>query len=91
LIPLLTGAKPARERTLAWRINRASRQQKALRHASWKYIQDGNVEMLFDLSADVGERRDLSFAHPDKFAQLKQLLREWESEVDREPTDFLVR
>ena len=47
--------------------------------------------MLFDLAADVGERRDLSFAHPEKFAELKQRLHEWESEVDREPTDFLVR
>ncbi|MBL8827992.1 MAG: sulfatase-like hydrolase/transferase, partial [Planctomycetaceae bacterium] len=91
LLPILTGAQPPRERTLAWRINRASRQQKALRHGNWKYIQDSNVEMLFDLSADVGERRDLSFLHPEKFAHLKQLLRDWESEVDREPKDFLVR
>lgn len=91
LLPILTGAEPERERTFAWRINRMSRQQKAVRHGTWKYIQDGNVEMLFDLAADVGERRDLSFSHPDKFTELKRRLREWESEVDREPTDFLVR
>ncbi len=91
LVPILSGAEPARERTFAWRISRATRQQKAVRHGTWKYIQDGNVEMLFDLAADIGERRDLSFARPEKFAELKQRLREWESEVDREPTDFLVR
>ncbi len=91
LMPILTKTQPPRDRTLAWRINRTSRQQKALRHGTWKYIQDGNVEMLFDLSADIGERRDLSFLHPEKFAHLKQLLRDWESDIDREPTEFLVR
>jgi arylsulfatase A-like enzyme len=91
LLPILTGAEPNRERTFAWRIQRIGRQQKALRHGTWKYIQDANVEMLFDLAADIGERRDLSFAHPEKFAELKQRLREWEADVDREPPDFLVR
>jgi arylsulfatase A len=91
LLPILTGTDPERDRTFAWRIHRTARQQKAVRHGTWKYMQDGNVEMLFDLAADIGERRDLSFTRPDKFAELKQLLHEWEREVDREPTAFLVR
>ncbi|MEQ1852402.1 MAG: sulfatase-like hydrolase/transferase [Chthoniobacteraceae bacterium] len=91
LIPILTGEQPSEERTLCWRINRESRQQKAVRHGKWKYIQDGNVEMLFDLSADVGERRDLSFQHPDIFATLKRELAGWEAELAKERPEFLVK
>jgi arylsulfatase A-like enzyme len=91
LIPILTGEQPAKERTLCWRINREGRQQKAVRHGKWKYIQDGNVEMLFDLGADVGERGDVFFQHPDIFATLKRELAGWEAEMAREKTDILVK
>jgi arylsulfatase A-like enzyme len=91
LLPLLTGQQEPRERTLCWRIDRTGRQQKAVRHGWWKYIQDGNVEMLFDLQADIGERRDLSFAEPERFRQLKQRLADWEEELAKEPTAFLVK
>ena len=50
------------ERTLFWRIDRADRQQKAVRQGKWKYVQDGGIELLFDLEADVGERHDLAGA-----------------------------
>jgi arylsulfatase A-like enzyme len=91
LIPLLTGEQPAKERTLYWRINRETRQQKAVRRGKWKYIQDSNVEMLFDMSDDPGERRDVSFQHPDIFASLKRELAGWETEMAKERTDFLVK
>jgi arylsulfatase A len=91
LLPHLTGQQAPRERTLCWRIDRTGRQQKAVRHGWWKYIQDGNVEMLFDLQADIGERRDLSFAEPERFGQLKQRLADWEEELATEPTAFLVK
>jgi arylsulfatase A-like enzyme len=91
LLPILTGDEPPRERTLAWRIDRTGRQQKAVRHGTWKYMQDGNVEMLFDLAQDIGERRDLSFQQPEKFVDLKRRLAAWEAEIDREPTAFVVK
>jgi arylsulfatase A len=91
LLPTLTGEKPEQARTLCWRIDRAGRQQKAVRHGSWKYIQDGNVELLFDLAADIGERRDLSFQHAQVFADLKRRLAEWEADLAQERTDFLVK
>src|SRR4029450_13995631 len=72
LLPVLTGQQSQQPRTLCWRIDRAGRQQKAVRHGDWKYIQDGNVEMLFDLSHDISERHDLAFAHPEVFADLKR-------------------
>lgn len=91
LVPMLSGETPEQSRTLAWRIDRTARQQKALRHGSWKYIQDSNVEMLFDLANDIGERRDQSFQHPQVFADLKRRLAAWEAELAMERTEFLVK
>jgi len=91
LLPILTGKQPATERTLCWRIDRVGRQQKAVRHGAWKYIQDGNVEMLFDLASDIGERRDVSFQHPQVFADLKRRLADWEADLAKERTAFLVK
>lgn len=91
LVPILTGALPPEPRTLAWRIDRVGRQQKALRHGAWKYIQDGNVEMLFDLAADIGERRDVMFRHPEVFADLKARLAAWEAEMAKETPEVLVK
>ena len=38
--------------------------------------------MLFNLSADIGEERDLATQHPDKLAALKKLYEAWSVEVD---------
>jgi len=91
LIPMLLEQRPAIPRTLCWRIDRIGRQQKAIRHGDWKYIQDGNVEMLFDLSKDVSERSDRSFQNPSIFADLKKRLAVWEAEMAEEKTGFLVK
>jgi arylsulfatase A-like enzyme len=91
LLPVLAGEQPEQPRTLYWRIDRTGRQQKAVRHGAWKYIQDGNVEMLFDLTHDIGERRDVSFQNPELFADLKRRLAAWEAELAKEPTEFLVK
>jgi arylsulfatase A-like enzyme len=91
LIPLLTGEQAAKDRTLFWRIDRTGRQQKAVRHGKWKYIQDGNVEMLFDMSEDPGERHDRYFQHPDIFAGLKRELAGWEAELAKEHPAILVK
>jgi arylsulfatase A-like enzyme len=91
LLPILADEQPEQSRTLCWRINRTGRQQKAVRHGNWKYIQDGNVEMLFDLTYDIAERRDVSFQNPEVFANLKRRLAAWEADLATEPTEFLVK
>jgi len=48
-------------------------------------------EMLFDLSNDHGERRDVSLRHPDVLAPLKRKLAEWETEMAKEHPDILVK
>jgi len=91
LVPILTGQRPTETRSLFWRIDRPGRLQKAVRNGPWKYLQDGNVELLFDVVADPGERRDLFFRHPEVFADLKSRLVAWEAEIARETLEVLVK
>ena len=90
LLPLLTGQKEV-ERTFCWRIDRADRRQKAVRQGKWKYLKDGAIELLFDLSADPGERRDLAYRHPEVVARLRDALAAWESDVDSARPNLLVK
>lgn len=91
LLPTLRGDAPAAERTFFWRVDRPGRKQKAVRHGRWKFMQDDMVEMLFDLEQDVSERRDLAYRNPPVLARLKELLRNWEADMDRAPPAFVVR
>ncbi|MDZ4288290.1 MAG: sulfatase [Prosthecobacter sp.] len=92
LVPLLTGAQPAKERTFFWRIDRSNRKQKAIRHGQWKYVNDGNsMDLLFDLEADIGERTNLGYQHPEIMADLKAKLKAWEAEIDATEREILVK
>ncbi len=92
LLPILTGAAPERERTFFWRIDRSNRKQWAVRHGRWKYLNDGNtMDLLYDLAADIGERRSLTYVHPEIVRDLKARLKAWEQEMDASPRDFVVR
>lgn len=90
LIPILAGDQPAQERTLFWRVNRPERPQKAVRHGSWKYILDGNTELLYDLADDISEVRDLRYRRRDIFDQLKKMLAAWEEDVDGHQKEIMV-
>jgi arylsulfatase A-like enzyme len=91
LMPILTGKAKEQERTFFWRINRADRQQKALRHGNWKYLKDGAVEFLFDLDNDIGERHNLAYQQSERVARLRQLHTGWEREMDRSNPAILVK
>ncbi|MBL9117738.1 MAG: sulfatase-like hydrolase/transferase [Verrucomicrobiaceae bacterium] len=92
LIPILTGSQPEVERTFFWRINRNNRKQWAIRHGKWKYLNDGNtMELLYDLEADVTERRSLYSEHPEIAHDLKTKLAAWEQEMDASPRTFIVK
>ena len=84
LLPILEGRAPAVDRTLFWRIDVPTRQQRAVRSGEWKLLLDGDDLLLFDLKADIGERNDLAAARPDLVSKLRPLLAAWEKDVDAE-------
>jgi arylsulfatase A len=81
--PILAGKKPPLERTFCWRLPRPDDRhgQKAVRRGKWKYIVDREVELLFDLETDIGERRNLAYQHPDLVQDMRKALSEWESKL----------
>jgi arylsulfatase A-like enzyme len=83
VLPILAGKKPMRERTFFWRLPRPDEKfgQKAIRRGKWKYVWDREVELLFDLEKDSGERRNLAFQHPTVVKALRQALADWEAKL----------
>ncbi len=78
------------DRTLFWRVNANGFVQKAVRRGAFKFLQEGSGtvegyhEFLFDLTADPGERHDLSQTQPARLRELRQLVAGWEADVTAE-------
>ena len=81
LLPSLSGRSPLIERQIFWRIKRP-REQRAVRSGRWKLLQEGADFYLFDVSADPGERHDLTAEHPELVGKLSAALDAWEKDVD---------
>ena len=80
LLPGLSRGSPSVDRQLFWRIKRP-REQRAVRSGRWKLLQEGNDFYLFDVSADPGERHDVTAAHPELVRKLNAALDAWEKDV----------
>lgn len=92
LLPILTGSEPERDRTLYWRIARGLRTQSAIRHGKWKFVRDADTnDLLFDLEADIGERRNLYYEHPEIASDLKARYQLWANEMDNSDRSFLIK
>lgn len=87
IVPLLTGRKDGLTRdTLYWHFPHSGRWQGfsgAIREGSWKmilsYVDDSAV--LYDLTADPNETKDLSGEQPERVAALKARLKKWLKDV----------
>jgi arylsulfatase A-like enzyme len=81
VLPVLAGNKPGRTRSFFWRLHRPGELfgQKAVRRGKWKYIEDREMELLFDLEADSGERRNLAYRQPKVVEELRNALADWEA------------
>ena len=84
LLPMLEGRSPIAERTLFWRIDTPTRQQRAVRRGDWKALIDGDDLLVYNLRDDIGERNDLAAKRPDIAAALRPLILAWEKDVDAE-------
>ena len=51
---------------------------RAVRSGSWKMVQAGDHNWLFDLDSDVGEANNLADENPEVVEQLQQALEEWQ-------------
>jgi arylsulfatase A-like enzyme len=90
LLPTLT-AKETTPRTLFWRIDRVNRKHKVAMSGDWKWHNDGGIELLYDLSKDVGERKNLGHLHPEKVAQMRKLYAGWEKEMNSHKPAHIVK
>lgn len=79
LLPHLKGeARGAPHETLYWRWMA----QSAIREGNWKLLRGGAREYLYDLSSDIGEKQNLTAAHPDIATRLRGKLASWCAELD---------
>ena len=85
LLPFFSGTATGRpHETMYWRCG----PQWAVRHGDWKLVVSnggsGRPE-LYDLAADIGERKDLAASEPHRVAALQRLFDDW-SARQAEPT-----
>jgi arylsulfatase A-like enzyme len=87
LLPIVTGEEPEVPRTLFWRYRTEAR---AVRSGDWKlivqYAGPGQLNFVFDVRQDVGERNDLANTRlgQEVARRLRPLLDAWEAEVNAE-------
>ncbi|MGJ8642599.1 MAG: sulfatase [Luteolibacter sp.] len=87
LLPALKGDSLGRK-ALYWHYPHYSNQQGipggAIRIGKYKLVEnyeDGSVA-LFDLESDIGEKKDLSKAQPERVSEMRGMLHDWYKEVD---------
>ncbi|MEY2683443.1 MAG: hypothetical protein RJA09_587 [Pseudomonadota bacterium] len=85
LQPGLNNPSWQRPGTLAWRMK--YRNQRALVHGGWKYLQIDGTDYLFNIDADERERANLAKRHPERLAELKALWEAWDAELPPIPED----
>jgi arylsulfatase A-like enzyme len=93
LLPFLTGSSPQLPRDpLMWNYTVGT----AIRDGGWKLVRlPDRLPMLYDLTNDPAELRDLAGAHPDRARDMLRALGLWETHlpnpVFREPADWRRR
>jgi arylsulfatase A-like enzyme len=93
LLPLLTGKQDAsRHKSLMWTYTVGS----AMRRGDWKLIcLPDRLPMLYDLTADPSEGRDMALDQLDRTRSMLRELGEWQTNIPnpvfREPADWRRR
>jgi arylsulfatase A-like enzyme len=77
LLPVTKGTSPVRDRTFFWRIG----SQDAVRDGKWKFLRNGEVRRLFDLSLDQHERADFTEKHPEALQRLSREFDKWNDQM----------
>jgi arylsulfatase A-like enzyme len=77
LLPVIRGTSGVIDRTFFWRIYARD----AVRAGKWKYVRDGEVRRLFDLSLDQHEQADFSQIHPEVLQRLMGEFNKWNDQM----------
>jgi arylsulfatase A-like enzyme len=78
MLPVLEGRGKSQRTEMFWQ----RRDDKAARVGQWKWVESERGGGLFDLAADIGERRDLSAEKPDMLKRVKGRWLAWRKEMD---------
>jgi len=77
LLPYLTNNATPHE-ALFWRGGNG----RAVRKGKWKLVEFGDqFSQLYDLESDIGEKRDLSAAHPEVVKDLRASWKQWSGQM----------
>ena len=77
LLPVIRGTSGTIDRTFFWRIY----SQDAVRDGKWKYVRNGEVRKLFDLSLDQHEQADFSQKNPEVLQRLITEFNKWNDQM----------
>lgn len=75
--PVITGQSRSPRNKMFWK----RKNLKAARVGKWKWVDMGESGGLFDLSIDIGEKRDLSADRPEVLKMVKRQFHDWLSEM----------
>ena len=80
LLPVLLRGEPIAERTLFWQ----TADMKAVRRGPWKVvIQHDQPPELYDLTNDLGERKNLAAREPKRLREMLDALAAWQKQFTK--------
>jgi arylsulfatase A-like enzyme len=77
MMPILAGRQSSPRTEMFWQ----RRADRAARVGNWKWVDSQAGSGLFDLSSDIGEKRDLSDEHPEVLEMVKSRFAGWKQEM----------
>ena len=78
MLPVLRGETKSSRREMFWQ----RRGDKAARFENWKWLESEKGQGLYDLSADLGEKHDLTKDKPEIAKQMRERFATWRAEMD---------
>jgi len=78
MLPVLRGEAKSLRKEMFWQ----RRGDKAARFEKWKWVESEKGSGLYDLSADLGEKHDLSAEKPEIAKMMSERFTKWRSEMD---------
>jgi len=78
MLPVLSGSEKSPRTEMFWQ----RQDHAAARVGEWKWIRQGQREMLFHLGRDLEEKNDLLKAQPEKGAEMREKFAGWKKTMD---------